>query len=794
MNVRLILLLIWLPIGLFGQQAASIWVWDSTAHKGIPLARVAISGSGVLANADGFADGFFADGASSEIEVRAAGYKSYKGPILDTVVLVRNRDFLNDLPPKREFSTRFIQTALALRGPNNPENQPAYSYQSYNLNKIELIPDEEAIPEKPKKRWDRFASKSDMLLLESSTQVFYERPGYFNEVVTHARVSGFQDPSLAMLATRYQAFNFHQDLVYCFGTKYTSPLSSAALSHYNFVFTDSILDVRDATVKYVFYFSPKSNPFFDALEGEVIFDKEAYALCGLDVAPFDKRGLGLFVVQEFEKVEKSDLWFPHRQEIFMTIFNYKLMGYEVFLHFSRRVHDFAFSDGHEPGMMTVPDVRISDDPKLSTTEWDAIRPRPLTQREAYTYFKVDSIGRRLLFDDKLNWVKTLSTAQVRVKMFDLDIGRFVNYNFYEQLRLGLGGYTNERFSSHIRLGGWFGYGFADRVTKYGYSASVFLNRDQQLYITGMYDYDLYEAGGTRFMANSQRLIVTSNTYRNMFIRMFDRVGESRLMVNWHPLPNLHTRWFLSNQNRFVLHDYRFRQVDGGVVTNRNGFTATQLGFSVEWRPNDRYFQGTYLRRTIKRAKPVYRMQFAQSFKDWLGSELHFTRLDLQMQHQIQTLKWGLTSFEISGGLVLGDLPYQFIYVGRSNFVTRADGTRPPMISDPYAFETMRNNEFLSNRYIQVFLRHNFQKRLFKVKNWAPHLELVARGMIGGLNNPEKHSGIDFQIPNRGFLEAGFEVNKLWSVVGVGFYYRLGHYAFDNAVDNISMKMNIRLAN
>jgi hypothetical protein len=274
------------------------------------------------------------------------------------------------------------------------------------------------------------------------------------------------------------------------------------------------------------------------------------------------------------------------------------------------------------------------------------------------------------------------------------------------------------------------------------------------------------------------------------------VGEARLMLQWHPLPNLHTRFFLSNQNRFILHDYRFLMENNGFPIRRNGFETSQLGFSMEWRPNDRYFQGAYLRRTIKRSKPILRIQLAHSFKGVMNSDFEFTKFDLQWQQIYQTLRWGLSSIEVSAGLVLGNVPYPYLYTGRSNFVTRADNSRPPMISDPYSFETMRSNEFLSNRYIQVFLRHNFQKRLFKVKNWAPHLELVARGMIGSLNNLEQHSGegLTFQAPNKGFFEAGVEFNKLWAVVGVGLYYRLGAYAYDQTVDNLSLKINIRLAN
>jgi hypothetical protein len=101
---------------------------------------------------------------------------------------------------------------------------------------------------------------------------------------------------------------------------------------------------------------------------------------------------------------------------------------------------------------------------------------------------------------------------------------------------------------------------------------------------------------------------------------------------------------------------------------------------------------------------------------------------------------------------------------------------------------------MSNVYIQVFLRHNFQKRLFKIQDWAPHLELVARGVIGQLNNPEQHANITVRDLSKGFFEAGVEFNKMWAVFGMGVYYRLGYYAFDDPIENLALKLNIRLAN
>ncbi|MCH8555346.1 MAG: DUF5686 family protein, partial [Schleiferiaceae bacterium] len=614
-------------------------VWDALAQAGVPNARISVSGIGVVSDLNGYYN--WPDSLDGKyLSVKASGYQVARAPLSDTLFLSRQplrkiEDQYVHLGERLQLGRQLIRTVIALKGPNNPDKQPAYSYQSYNLDKITIGPLKPGFPESRFTKWHRFTEQSDLMLSESVTAVHHQRPNRRNEVVQAAKVSGFQDPAAALLATRYQSFNFYQDLIYCFGKHYSSPLGVDAMEKYQFLVTDTLFDVATQRQLFAVFFRPQGNPKFDAFLGEMLIDAATYALRGIYVVPFESDGIGLHVQQYFEWIDET-IWFPVAQQSKMEIKLLTLLGHKPALFLNRKISDVAF--GALPqAEITVPDVRLEEDTALS---FDAIRPRPLTPREETTLRTIDSIGGELLFDRKLNWVKTLSTAQIRVRAIDLDMGRFVNYNYNEQVRLGLGGNTNERLFRHAQIGGWFGYSFRDQVMKYGYSGTVFLNRDKNLAVTALYDFDLYEAGGTQFLANSNRLIVTSNQYRRMFIRLFDRVSETRLMLSYHPVPNLHTRWFASNQNRFVLSDYRFVEIQNGQERRTNGFVTTQFGFSVEWRPNDRYFQGREMVRTIKRSKPVLRAQVAHSVPDLLGSDFPFTRIDFEFQNQYQTLRYG----------------------------------------------------------------------------------------------------------------------------------------------------------
>jgi hypothetical protein len=229
--------------------------------------------------------------------------------------------------------------------------------------------------------------------------------------------------------------------------------------------------------------------------------------------------------------------------------------------------------------------------------------------------------------------------------------------------------------------------------------------------------------------------------------------------------------------------------DENVQVWQNGFIAGLVQASISYAPTDTYMEGPFGRKPITRTYPIFTGQYTQGIDGFLDGTLAFKRLDLKIRHDIKTKELGITSLEIGAGKVWGDVPYSYLYNGRSNLPTNTEWNL--YVADQFAFETMRNNEFLNDQYIQIFFRQNLQSRLLKIGTWAPDIEVVGRALWGTLNYPERHRGIAVSDAKNGFYETGLELNKILQSFGVGAYYRFGAYQLPEAMDNWSIKLSYR---
>ena len=137
-----------------------------------------------------------------------------------------------------------------------------------------------------------------------------------------------------------------------------------------------------------------------------------------------------------------------------------------------------------------------------------------------------------------------------------------------------------------------------------------------------------------------------------------------------------------------------------------------------------------------------------------------------------------------------DLPYSFLSTPIANRPVNIEW--PIYAAGIISFETMFNNEFISNTWAHFIFRQNFKGYLLKIGEWNPDIEFVMSAIVGTLNKPELHRNIDFKTLEKGFYETGVEINKMWNGLGVGVYYRFGPYSLPETADNFSVKVTARI--
>ena len=70
----------------------------------------------------------------------------------------------------------------------------------------------------------------------------------------------------------------------------------------------------------------------------------------------------------------------------------------------------------------------------------------------------------------------------------------------------------------------------------------------------------------------------------------------------------------------------------------------------------------------------------------------------------------------------------------------------------------------------------------------PEFILISRFALGNADNPENHTGLVFDSLDKGYLESGIELNKLFlQSFGLSFFYRYGAYHLPEFDKNISFK-------
>jgi len=109
-----------------------------------------------------------------------------------------------------------------------------------------------------------------------------------------------------------------------------------------------------------------------------------------------------------------------------------------------------------------------------------------------------------------------------------------------------------------------------------------------------------------------------------------------------------------------------------------------------------------------------------------------------------------------------------------------------------SFETMYFNEFFSDKFSTLQLKHFF--RPFKIsERFKPQLVLISRYALGDMKSISRHQGVSFNTLNHLYSESGFEINKLLLGFGLSFAYRYGAYHLPKFEDNIAFKFTFNIS-
>jgi hypothetical protein len=680
---------------------------------------------------------------------------------------------------------------------NDPKKLESFSYTSYD--KMVFGPNLDSIPVTDSLLADTsftkmkkiFESQHLFLMETVSKRKFLAPDRNFNKIIA-SRVSGLKDPLFVFMISQFQSNFFYDEVIKILDKNYVNPVSKGSTSKYYFHIEDTVFHKPANDTTFIISYRPFKNTNFDGLRGVLSINSDGWAIENVIAEPARQDEAFDIKIQQLYKRVDGHQWFPEQLYTDFSIKNLALGAGKT------KIKTYGLGKSYLSHIVLNPelvkrefnDIEVDVDPTAYHQQeefWNKYRVDSLDAKERRTYHVIDSIGKAENLD---KWGKTMDAVingRIPWGIVDLNMNRFVRYNRYQGLYLGLGLHTSERLSTRLNIGGYWGYGFASKSTTYGADGMVVLDKQSSTNIKLELSRDVSESGGLPDFGEGLRMIDQAN-FHNFLVRRMDIADLRKFTLSTGLIRYLRAGISGFQSMKTPAYDYAFvsnQNSDITVLTDQFHYSGITLNFRYAY--GEKFIKNTHAKISLGTSYPIVWVQMSRAVKGWLDGEYSFTRLDLKIEMSVYTKYLGKTTFSVLAGAATGDLPYSELFDGRGSYGKFT-------LFAPASFATMRMNEFLSDRYASVFFSHNFGKLLFRSKWLNPEFVLCANAGFGELSHPELHRYVYINSPSKGYYEAGLLINNLLNMqienLGIGAFYRLGPYSFPFWKDNLALKITV----
>lgn len=679
------------------------------------------------------------------------------------------------------IAPEIIKKVMDHKDLNNPEKMHYYSYKTYNKFSLATTEVEKSnkflshIFKKFSLSFKKLKEEQHFILIETSSEKKFIDQLHQREELDGAKSSGLDLPLLMVQANQVQNASLYKDYLNIAGKSYPSPLNADVFHRYAFNLIDTIYPNNDTV--YVIKFNPRSDRYFDGLKGTVFINSNKYAIEHLNVSPYEEGKIEIKLLQSYKFHSDKHVWFPSRTRTVIIfsrgtekyiatgnsyIFDVNLNAYlnkkafnEVILNYAERAN------------------------KKDEQYWKTIRKEPLTHADSITYYYFESFKYKKDVENFLTFGEKVFYGELPFRKIDIDVNRLLTFNKVEGTRIGFGAHTNEKYSDKIKYGGYIGYGIRDQKFKYGADFTYKPFYDVPLSFNARFSYDLREAGANFYPYN--RYQYSSEALRKFWLRILDLVFEQENSILYHPFKNMDMMVSFDNSQHRPTYNYVYKETDSLK------FNFTEFKFGFRYAFGEQYFNVLKRKYPQPTNYPVISFIWQKGFKKGVSGDFNYNRFALKIEETLRILFLGKTGVQLETGLITGDAPYMKLYNQKGSY-------RNTSVVFHNSFETMKFNEFLSNKYASLFFSHDFGK-LFITRSITPSLWIINNIGVGSLNHPEYHQEIPFKTMEKGYFEGGSFLNNVVVInlaglrlgIGAGVFLRYGPYALPHFGDNFVFK-------
>jgi len=320
------------------------------------------------------------------------------------------------------------------------------------------------------------------------------------------------------------------------------------------------------------------------------------------------------------------------------------------------------------------------------------------------------------------------------------------------LYLGVHLSTNDRFSKHFRITGFNGFWMGLRDFDYGIEGKWLIDPDQEAELGMRYAHKsvaLGEFGGFSEGAN----LLDEKEYRFTFYEnVLVRGNFTEVFLNTR-----FARHFKAYLTAGTYDKNYYLPPYDTLPTTRIVMAEAKLRFDM---PNTK--------------APVVWVAYQHAFDGILGGTAAFDRFKIQIEKDFRTQSTGTSSVLLQAGYATSSCPTMETFDMIGSYLSFG-------LYAPGCFATMREEEFLCDEFVALFLCHNFQGSLWRPDTFwfKPELSVV--------------TNIAWGLPSmkEGYFESGLVLHDIIILptvrLGLGAFYRYGAYAKPKVMDNLAFK-------
>jgi hypothetical protein len=630
--------------------------------------------------------------------------------------------------------------------------------------------------------------------------------GIVKKEVIATKTAGLKNPLYELLAIQSNNQEIYDDYYKFLFKKYLGPFSKLSFKQYQYEIDDTIT-LQNRSVIEISY----KNTVKPLISGKIYLDKETLAIAKMTLNTF--KDFQFNAVYNFYYYPQYKTWFPQSTDIFIKKAerknNFNLddtiiitsrkqdtikanNNGDTLTHSNKHTSiDYTYAKyisrnlqiklGENYPLKIKYDLEIHPLASKRNDEfWQQYTGKKPDNKEKNTYNYVDSIAEKENIETKINKFKKIASAYYPVhRYFDLDLLNILDYNRYEGFRIKLGGKTSNAISDKFLFNAYAAYGFKDKELKYSAGIQYKLSQKTQTYIGLDYTKDLDKSGAFNLPENRHLFSLPRHLAHDKFYMQTGFTGKLSHLLFTKLKTELHfTMADIVTKFPIPYHKGRLEFMNKDIA---------YLRLTTEWTPFAKYYLTPQGRKMIKDGYPKIYFNFEKNFTGLQTDPTDYFRVDLQIDLKKTYLNQDATELVFRTGFAPGGTGIDKLYTPNTNDY---DGTNPFKhfnLYQNFAFETMKDYEFADNYLLTLHLIHHLNHIKLGVKKEI-NINIIGRLAYGISDYRNTYTGI--RSLENFYYETGLEFHKLVANFGLGFYYRLGKYAYTDALNNLSIRLTI----